>query len=314
MCLQKEMEQLLCNQQSVWETARNNYSNLSKVKIKTFDFEDFQVKVQFNPARIVSSGAKTDTKSIAERKCFLCSDNRPAVQEGITQGDYTVLINPFPIFNKHFTIPFNRHIPQHITWQIDRGEMPYFYDFAKFAESMPDYVVFYNGPRCGASAPDHFHFQAGNADFLPLTSDYFRLKEMNKTTIIKQENNWIIRKPNNYLRTVYCIESNSIDGLYQGFCTIFDKSKANNNYLSEPMMNLVCKYQEGKLHLFVIPRKAFRPWQYTAESDKALLISPATVEMSGLFITPIEAHFDRITKDDVIDIFNQTSSENLIWK
>ena len=100
MCLQKEMEKLLTSQLEEWETARNNYDNLNGVKIRTFDFENFQVKVQFNPARIVSSGAKTDTKSIAERKCFLCSENRPAVQRGIIEKDYTVLINPFPIFKK----------------------------------------------------------------------------------------------------------------------------------------------------------------------------------------------------------------------
>ena len=314
MCLQKEMEKLLTSQLEEWETARNNYDNLNGVKIRTFDFENFQVKVQFNPARIVSSGAKTDTKSIAERECFLCSENRPAVQKGIIEKDYTVLINPFPIFKKHFTIPFNRHIPQHITWQNKKGEMPYLTDFIDFAQRMTDYVMFYNGPRCGASAPDHFHFQAGNADFLPLINDYFHLKKNNCTSVVTSGDNFVINKIDNYLRSVYCIESDRKDAVYNGFCTIYDKSKSSNDFRNEPKMNLVCKYQEGKWYLFVIPRNAFRPWQYTAEGDKALLISPATVEMGGLFITPIKEHFEKITKNDIIDIFKQTSSETLIWE
>lgn len=312
MCLQKEMEALLANQLSEWDTAGNNYANLDKVKIKTFDFDNFEIKVQFNPARIVSSGAKTDKKSIAERKCFLCAENRPPVQKGIVHGNYTILINPFPIFNRHFTIPFNRHIPQHITFLDEKGEMPYLYDFIDFAKNMPDYVVFYNGPRCGASAPDHFHFQAGNADFLPLISDYFRMKKCNQTPTVNSGDDFCIRKINGYLRNVYCIESSNAEGIVLGFCSVFDKSKSNNDYMKEPKMNLVCKYQDDKWHLFVIPRKAFRPWQYTAQADKALLISPATVEMGGLFITPIEEHFNRITKDDIIDILSQTTSDKLI--
>ena len=143
-----------------WDTAKNNYEALKHVKVKEFELNGSTVKVQFNPARIVSSAAKVDAKSLKERKCFLCEANRPAVQEGLPWEDYTILVNPFPIFPKHLTIPANEHTPQLIAGRIS--------DMMKIARVLESYVVFYNGPKCGASAPDHMHFQAGNVGFMPV--------------------------------------------------------------------------------------------------------------------------------------------------
>ena len=146
-----------------WDTAKNNYEALKHVKVKEFELNGSTVKVQFNPARIVSSAAKVDAKSLKERKCFLCEANRPAVQEGLPWEDYTILVNPFPIFPKHLTIPANEHTPQLIAGRIS--------DMMKIARVLESYVVFYNGPKCGASAPDHMHFQAGNKGFMPVEAD-----------------------------------------------------------------------------------------------------------------------------------------------
>ena len=159
-----EVEQLFTAQFAAWQQARDNYEALQGVKSRSFDIDGAHIKVQFNPARIVSTAAKVDTKSIGERKCFLCDANRPAVQEGIEwNGEYTVLINPFPIFNKHLTIPCNAHTPQRINSRIT--------DMLSLAKALSDYTLFYNGPRCGASAPDHMHFQAGNKGFMPIEND-----------------------------------------------------------------------------------------------------------------------------------------------
>ena len=166
--INKNIKQLFHEQVSNWELARVNFAGLTTVKSKSFSFGDFDVKVQFNPARIVSSGAKTDAKSIAARPCFLCAANRPQEQTAIDFGDYEILVNPFPIFPEHFTIPRKEHVAQQI--------LPYFADMLQIAVAMDDYLVFYNGPECGASAPDHMHFQAGTKDFLPLVNDYKRLK------------------------------------------------------------------------------------------------------------------------------------------
>ena len=295
MTIQEKGNELFGQQLSVWEMARNNFEGLKTVQIREFDFDGFGVKVQFNPARMVSSGAKVDAKTIAQRKCFLCAANRPEVQRGIEWRDYDILINPFPIFTRHLTIPRREHVDQRL--------VAYISDMFDLARELPDFVVFYNGPKCGASAPDHMHFQAGNADFLPLVSDYFNLKAKGKCTKQCTIDGADVYTIDNYLRVVYCIESSDAEALRQAFMKLYNSWVKEEAV--EPMMNVVCLYRDGKWYLFVIPRGAFRPWQYTAEGDKQLLVSPATVEVSGLFITPVKEHFERITKDDVVDILTQ---------
>lgn len=290
-----KVNELFDQQLSVWEMARNNFEGLKTVQIREFDFDGFAVKVQFNPARMVSSGAKVDAKTIAERKCFLCAANRPEVQRGIEWRDYDILINPFPIFTRHLTIPRREHVDQRL--------VPYIADMFDLARELTDFVVFYNGPKCGASAPDHMHFQAGNADFLPLVSDYFNLKQVGRTELVETADTAETYLMKDYLRVVYCIESADAVALKEAFMKLYNSWVVDADV--EPMMNVVCLYREGKWYLFVIPRGAFRPWQYTAEGDKQLLVSPATVEVSGLFITPVKEHFERITKEDVVDILKQ---------
>lgn len=295
MTIKEQVNELFEQQLSVWEMARNNFEGLKTVQIREFDFDGFGVKVQFNPARMVSSGAKVDAKTIAQRKCFLCAANRPEVQRGIEWRDYDILINPFPIFPRHLTIPRREHVDQRL--------VPYISDMFDLARELPDFVVFYNGPKCGASAPDHMHFQAGNADFLPLVGDYFNLKQAGRTEKVENVEEAETYLLKDYLRVVYCVESTDTEALKESFMKLYNSWIEKEDV--EPMMNVVCLYREGKWYLFVIPRGAFRPWQYTAEGDKQLLVSPATVEVSGLFITPVKEHFERITKEDVVDILTQ---------
>ena len=301
--LNNNIKSLLHEQVSNWELAHTNYAGLKTVRTKSFSFGDFEVKVQFNPARIVSSGAKVDAKTIAERKCFLCAVNRPKEQRALEYGNYEILVNPFPIFPEHFTIPRKEHIDQQIK--------PYFADMLELARALDNYLIFYNGPRCGASAPDHMHFQAGTKDFLPLVNDYKRLKATHAELLVESENFQLFTF-NNYLRTVYCIESTNIESakdafekLYTHFSPLSLRRGVGGEV--EPMLNIVCTFEDGRWFTFVIPRKAFRPWQYTAEGDQQLLVSPATVEMCGIFITPIESHFERITKEDVESILEQVT-------
>jgi len=237
-----------------------------------------------------------DTKSIAERKCFLCSTNRPTEQEGIQLEQYSILVNPFPIFPEHFTIVHNQHLPQQIK--------PFFNDLLSFAEKLSDYVLFYNGPKCGASAPDHLHFQAGTKSFLPLLTDYEKLKQKNTICFFKNTTCEVYLL-DNYLRTVICIESNDKFSANDYFLQLYDDLQGTS--LEEPMMNIVCNFQDNKWFTFIFPREQFRPWQYHAEEPNQLMVSPATVEMSGVFITPIESHFQKIKGDDIISIFEQIS-------
>ena len=292
--INSEIKNLFDEQVANWELARRNFEGLKIVKTKKFDFDGFSILVQFNPARIVSSGAKVDAKTIAERKCFLCANNRPAEQNGIDYGDYEILVNPFPIFPEHFTIPRKEHVPQEIK--------PYLTDMLDLAQAMSDYLLFYNGPKCGASAPDHMHFQAGTKDFLPLVTDYKKLKDTHTDLLVTTEHMQLYQIKN-YLRSVYCIESNNKASIQDAFNKLY--AHFENEVSVEPLMNIVCMYENDKWYVFVLPRKAFRPWQYEADKEQQLLISPATVEVGGIFITPVENHFEKIKQTDIEDILTQ---------
>ena len=169
--LASKAQALLQHQKGTWEMLRNGYDTLRTVRTRVFDFDGFQIKVQFNPGRLTSTVAKVDAASIKERKCFLCTENLPPAQRGIPcDGDYLVLCNPFPIFPEHFTISSVRHTPQLIRDS-----------FAALLYLTRDlgarYTVLYNGPKCGASAPDHLHFQAGNRSYLPIDAEFETLKQ-----------------------------------------------------------------------------------------------------------------------------------------
>lgn len=299
--LEHQVENLFQEQIRHWELARVNFDALKGVRVKMVDFGRFQIYVQFNPARLVSSNAKVDAKTIAHRACFLCESNRPSAQQSIAYGDYSILINPFPIFPKHLTIPRCDHEDQRI--------LPYFADMLNLARDLPDYVIFYNGPECGASAPDHMHFQAGNSSFLPLISDYARLKQPVSNVLYRVSGSEIFQIPD-YLRTVVVIESSTTASATESFSKLYTTLQGHQS--EEPMMNVVCHFHENQWYTFVLPRARFRPWQYHADDDSQLLVSPATVEMSGVFITPIQSHFERITKEDISDILSQSTLKQIL--
>ena len=158
---QQALERLYTRQLVNFPLARDNFKALEQVVCKTFQEEGFRLRIQHNPARIISTNAKTDTASLQNRPCFLCPSGMPEAQKGIPYGaDYHIYINPYPIFPRHFIISSNRHIPQRIAGR--------FGDMLDLADDFRNYTVFYNGPASGASAPDHFHFQLASRHEMPL--------------------------------------------------------------------------------------------------------------------------------------------------
>ena len=263
------VNRLFSEQLNEWSLAGNNYTALEQVKEKTLHVSGCMYRVQFNPARIVSSAAKIDPESISRRKCFLCSENRPAEQRGILfKEKYIILVNPYPIFPRHLTIPTLKHTPQ----QIDSR----FEDMLDLAQQLDDYTILYNGAGCGASAPDHFHFQAGNKGFLPIETD----------------RNW-----NSAVR----IESDNKQEAVQRFQQICNLQPDG----AEPMMNILTWYENGIWSVRIFLRKKHRPACYSAEGDGNMLISPASVDMGGVFITPLEKDFDKITAENIADILRE---------
>lgn len=280
------------SQLSVWDTAKKNFDALADVKVKEFRIGGSTVKVQFNPGRIVSSSAKVDTKSLKERKCFLCEENRPAVQEGLGWGDYTVLVNPFPIFPKHLTIPANRHTDQRICGRIG--------DMMRLAKELEEFTLFYNGPKCGASAPDHMHFQAGNKGFMPIEHD---IENAEKTTVLRS-GDVVLERVSGLSHPCFLIETASV---VKGEC-VFERLYSALEIPEgepEPMLNVLCWYEKGLWYIVVFPRKKHRPSCYFAEGDDNILLSPASVDMGGVFITPLEKDFEKITADDIRKILDE---------
>jgi hypothetical protein len=286
-------QELLARQLKTWDQARSNYEALSKVEVKEFTINGFTLRVQFNPGRIQSSAAKVDAKSISERKCFLCPQNLPVAQEGIPFGDeYQLLVNPFPIFPQHFTIPSYKHVDQLI---IDR-----YGDMLDLAKALDELVIFYNGPKCGASAPDHAHFQAGNKGFLPIEKD---IHKIDKELLLKAEEA-ILYASRDYLCNYLHIRSSSREKALFLFKEIYDllEIKEGDN---EPMMNILTWYEGDVWNSCIFPREKHRPDCYFAEGEKNILISPASVDLGGVFITPLEKDFVKVTGDDLHQILKE---------
>lgn len=288
--LSKQVDELIASQLQSWPLAKANYEGLSTVKVKKIAFGDIDFFVQFNPKRIISSAAKVDAKSIQERKCFLCEANRPKEQASINFLDcYQILVNPFPIFPRHLTIPAKDHEPQEIDGKIG--------DMLSVAEALPDFVIFYNGPKCGASAPDHFHFQAGNKGFLPLEKSFSSMK---KEAIFENDTSQFGLLSDYPINALY-FQSESKDEM-ENMLYVYLEIPELPDGESEPMMNIVAWMEGGKYVVCVFPRRNHRPKCYFEEGDKNILLSPASVDMGGVFITPQEKDFDKISADDLRQI------------
>lgn len=287
------VNEFLAAQLSEWAQAAGNYEALKSVKLKEIALQGWTVKVQFNPARIVSSAAKVDAKSLKERKCFLCEANRPAVQRGIEWNErYTILVNPFPIFPRHLTIPDNSHTDQLIAGRIA--------DMMQLARELDEYTVFYNGPKCGASAPDHMHFQAGNSDFLTLGA---ALEDAELQTIATDGEATLALVDSLPLK-VFVIDADDPKAGERLFDRLYAAIPVPEGE-KEPMMNLLCFATPAGVRLVVIPRKRHRPSFYGMEGEGTMLLSPASVDMGGAFITPLEKDFNALDEAKILQIFDE---------
>ena len=277
-----------------WEAARQRYQDLRTVQTRELAVGASSIQVQWNPARIVSTGAKMDKKTIAERPCFLCEQNRPKEQvKKVIDNQYELLVNPFPILPQHFTIPNVKHQPQRILDSYD--------EIHKLLEEYPEMMVFYNGPLCGASAPDHAHFQAGTSGILPLQKSWKRLSG-NLTKIVSLNNNEDLSLIEDYPCTALLIRSRSQYGDEQLFRRLYEALPAGD---PEPMMNIVAWRRDEEFYSVVFPRTKHRPDCYYKEGDEQYIISPGALDMAGFFITPRQEDYERITPEIALGILDE---------
>lgn len=292
---------LLARQKDSWPALARACADLDGMRRRTIACGGFSVSAQFNPRRLASSAAAVDPASLARRPCFLCPSSLPAEQEAILyRGNYLVLCNPAPVFPAHFTIVHRRHIPQALAACI-----PAFLDLA--ADLAPCFTVFYNGPRCGASAPDHLHFQAVPRGVLPIEEENamatappndgsgrvrpLRLKGLGREA-------WVLAG-----RSRAALE----ESLLQALAALARNAPPGSAPETEPMVNLLATFRDGAWRVILFPRAKHRSAAFSREGEDGLLITPAAIEMSGVFIAPRERDYGRLDGALVCEIYKDVS-------
>lgn len=302
-----------------WEEVRQRFDALhNQIQIKSLSTEDFSLEAQHNPVRIISTGANIDRKHLKKRPCFLCDHNRPKVQRSLSvEGKYQVLLNPFPILPYHLTIPTRRHVPQLIEEHLG--------SFCKMAQELPDFLVFYNGARCGASAPDHAHFQAGGRGIVPIERDWAqyegRLERIYPTSTEevaeledagyadKRSGIYLLR---NYACPAFVVLGEEADCEQKLLRKLFEVMPTPKGQ-TEPDMNLMAWMENGSsahkktLVTLVFPRRKHRPDCYFAEDKSKMLISPGAIDMGGLIVTPRPEDFERLTSKQAVGILREVA-------
>lgn len=285
------LQRFFNRQLELWPDTRRRYRELNDVRTRELQGDTFTIIAQHNPARIQSTSAKIDRQSIAKRPCFLCNSNRPKEQlRKIVNERYELLVNPYPILPTHFTIPSLSHEPQHIAGHY--GEMH------ELLANHPRLTVFYNGPRCGASAPDHCHFQAVTSDLLPLQRAWQRLSR-NLTPIVSSDNGDGLFVVSDYPCAAVLISSHTKETDEHFFSLLYN---AMTKQADEPMMNIV-GWRHGEQYLSVVfPRRKHRPVCYNE-----MKVSPGALDMAGLLVMPREGDFERITASEAFAILKEVA-------
>jgi len=284
------VENLLRQQIATWPMLREAVAALQQAQHKEFSVAGSRVIAQFNPARIVSTAAKVDAATISKRPCFLCADNLPPEEKGIAFGErFVLLCNPFPVLANHLVISAREHTPQAIA-----GNFSAMLDLAQ--DLGEDWFALYNGPRCGASAPDHFHFQACSRDGVPLFDDFEHSLNCDSGEV-----DFVIS--HNYRFNLMAFAGTDRLKLNKWFARAIGELASITNSDEEPMFNLLLSHARDCWLGFILPRGKHRPACYFVEGDAKLTISPAAIDLAGVVVVPQPDHFARVTANDLETIF-----------
>ena len=294
-------DHLFNSQLNSWKLLKKHYDALKNIKTKIFWFDGYKIKVQFNPDRMKSTSALVDDKSVANRKCFLCLNNLPEQQKAILLLDnFLLLCNPYPIFSQHFTISLLKHESQRIEDNFEE-----LLELTKLLD--PGFTLIYNGPACGASAPDHLHFQAGTKFFMPIENDIQQIKN-DYGNIVYLEDKIRVSSINDGIRRLILIESDEKLKITRAFKKIFDELNNYSVSLVEPMMNIICSYDmEFGWSVIIFLRSKHRPECFYSEEPKKIIVSPAAIDLGGVLVTPRKEDFAKIEKDFVRIVLDEVS-------
>jgi hypothetical protein len=286
---ENEISIFIDRQLALWPEVRFRFEQLGAIFCKQLPVNNADICVQYNPLRVHSTTAKVDAVSVGRRACFLCVDNRPPEQIYITWNNYQILINPYPILPKHLSLVDSRHLPQSIAGRVG--------DMLALAKYLEGFLICYNGPQCGASAPDHFHFQAVDGGHTPLEQ---WMDENSGQSAPKKDFGFSGLR---FLLSDSCPEvlCSYFQELYQQFEPVTG---------TEPMMNVFCRYRNNSWEMVVIPRRKHRPDRYFAVGESQLQISPGALDMAGIVVTARESDFHRITATDMVEIYREVAIHN----
>jgi hypothetical protein len=294
---------LLAQQQAAWSMLREAVAGLRQVEYQRFMLSGAEVLAQFNPKRIVSTAAKVDAASIKARPCFLCPENLPAEERGLAFGDdFILLCNPFPVLPKHLVITARQHTPQVLAGHF--GEL------LELTGALGDeFFTLYNGPRCGASAPDHLHFQAADAQYLPIWRELesWPVRELKGAQAVEA-----FSLPDHRIN-VLGVRGNDLAALRQWVERAFTALAVLTQAEEEPLLNILATFKAGSWTVLLLPRARHRPSCYDAEGEARLTVSPAAIDLGGVLVVPQAEHFARINEVILEQIYAEVTLQDEVF-
>jgi hypothetical protein len=289
--LRGRIDDLLEHQRKHWNQFREGETSLGAMRTKQFTRTGARVIVQSNPGRSTSVHAKVDPASVSQRPCFLCPENIPPEEKGIAFGDLVILPNPHPILPRHLTAPTRDHLPQKLEGRVET--------FVNLTAAIgPDMLVLYNGARCGASAPDHFHFQACSTVGVPL------LEELTETTVTDE-----ITPVTSFGRRILVFKSSGVRRTVALIETSLEALDSFGNDDEEPLFNMISVHRSEFFMVYFFPRAKHRPDCYFADDGSRLSISPGSLEMAGIVVVADPDHYERVDAATTLTIFEEVTLE-----
>lgn len=307
----KNLDKFINTQLSLWPLACGNFRALKNIQVRRMKIGGLEVVLQHNPARIVSSAARLDKGTLSARKCFLCSVNRPAEQisrdfEGRKGRRYDILLNPYPILKDHLVIAMKQHCDQSI-WRR-------YVDMLDLARAYQNFIVFYNGPQCGASAPDHHHFQAAARGQLPLENDVDRLLDMVSSDTVTDGLEYLTSSLDadvflyeKFVPGIFVIRGSTSKSVAKMFYRLLDCAPWDSETRPEPMCNVFAWYSSGEFRSIVVFRAAHRSHHYFSEGPDHLTMSPGCADMAGCLVVPVAEEFGRIDESSLESLLKEVA-------
>lgn len=302
--LEARVAALIDQQCATWPLLHEGYEQFRRIDTRRAKVEESEVVIQHNPGRIRSTAASVDKASVEMRRCFLCPENLPQEEKGIAYGeDLVILCNPFPVLDRHLSIVHRRHVPQQI-----EGNVEALLTLAR--ELGSSYFVLYNGPECGASAPDHLHFQACSRELLPIEANLFE-----DEPVLVEDCGYCEETARNTFelftlggcgRSVAVFRGGNRDEVAHWVYEVI-RELALQTDRSEPLLNIICTYDPKLWTLYLFPRAKHRPDCFYAEGEQRLVVSPGAIDMAGVIVVPEREHFSKIESDQIAAIFSEVS-------